>query len=105
MRLIRHGMPIVLEQTEVAGVKADLVKNVIRVTIDFPLTDETLDLRKRLAVMAKNPGVITPVEVTLQPMRYQTDNYQIGFAGLSDEADPETGELPFDPPTAKAETN
>jgi hypothetical protein len=76
------GDPITLEQTAVAGVKADFVKHRIRITIDLPLTDETIRLRERLVGLANmGDDPLHPVEVTLQQMKMHLDTYQPGLFG------------------------
>lgn len=57
-------MPIVtLRHVVVGAAKADFVKHSIRVSLDLPLTDETLSLRSKLAFLAMEKESIT---VTLE---------------------------------------
>lgn len=57
-------MPIVtLRHVVVGAAKADFVKHSIRVSLDLPLTDETLALRSKLAFLAMEKESIT---VTLE---------------------------------------
>ncbi len=57
-------MPIItLRHVVVGAAKADFVKHSIRVSLDLPLTDETLNLRSKLAFLAMEKESIT---VTLE---------------------------------------
>ena len=102
MYLTRQGPPIVLHLAELAGVKADLLKHRIRITLDLPLDDDSLALRGQLTALAANPDVFKPIEVTLQAMKVKVQDFQLGMRGLEDaldqtlahQADPLTGELP-----------
>lgn len=66
---IPDGEPIELAGN-IKGAKADLVKNVLRITVDVPLTVQAFALRNRLAAMVEVPF---RVAVDIQALRMQIE--------------------------------
>ncbi len=84
MTYIRVDSPIVLDRALLVGVKADLVKRRLRLTLETPFDEQTLALREKLANMALDPDYGRPVEVTLQQLQFQPRDFQLELFASAD---------------------
>jgi len=95
IKAVPDGDPINIERAQVVAVKADFVKNVVRITLNLALDEHALAIRKRLALLAWDADQ-NPVNVEIQPLQMRL---------IKDEEQTTFQMLPTRPPTLESDVN